>query len=182
MYDLKQQNSLLFAPIDKGFTSLLWLTTLVLCGTITSALLFEYVGGYIPCKLCLGQREPYYAAIPFCFLALSSHHTMNYKWMTRGCIAIIGCLMLFGLTLSIFHAGVEWHLWQGPADCGATAAGKIGNTKDLLAALKNTKAPSCDSATWRMLGLSFAGWNAVISAILAACSFWVALSAPKRDA
>ena len=32
--------------------------------TIGGALVFEHVFGYVPCKLCLMQRSPYYLAIP----------------------------------------------------------------------------------------------------------------------
>ncbi|RUU27092.1 disulfide bond formation protein B, partial [Mesorhizobium sp. M6A.T.Ca.TU.002.02.2.1] len=31
-----------------------------MAATVGSALAFQYLGGYIPCKLCLEQRTPYY--------------------------------------------------------------------------------------------------------------------------
>ena len=39
---------------------------------IATVLGFEHIGGYTPCKLCLGQREPYYMAIPVTGLALGA--------------------------------------------------------------------------------------------------------------
>jgi hypothetical protein len=35
-------------------------------------------------------------------------------------------------------------------------------------AIEHAQVVSCSEASWRMLGLSFAGWNAVISGLLAA--------------
>ncbi|MFL5200634.1 MAG: disulfide bond formation protein B, partial [Microvirga sp.] len=32
--------------------------------TVGGALIFEHAFGYVPCKLCLIQRNPYYIAIP----------------------------------------------------------------------------------------------------------------------
>ncbi len=37
---------------------------------------------------------------------------------------------------------------------------------DFAKSLESARAVSCTSAPWRLLGLSFAGWNAVISLAL----------------
>jgi disulfide bond formation protein DsbB len=66
----------------------------------------------------------------------------------------------------VFHAGVEWAFWEGPASCSPSVG--IGSAADMVSQLENTHAPSCTEATWRLLGLSFAGWNAVISLALVA--------------
>jgi disulfide bond formation protein DsbB len=39
-------------------------------------------------------------------------------------------------------------------------------------AIERATVVSCSEASWRMAGLSFAGWNAVISALLAAIAAW----------
>ncbi len=82
--------------------------------TVGSALGFQYIGGYLPCKLCLEQRYPYYAGIPLMALAVASS---GLKWpagLTRLLLALGGLLMLIGLGLAVFHAGVEWKFWAGP--------------------------------------------------------------------
>ena len=46
---------------------------------------------------------------------------------------------------------------------------------NMLNALRSTRVVSCTEASWRMFGLSFAGWNAVISAgiaVLALAGAW----------
>ncbi|TYC53719.1 disulfide bond formation protein B, partial [Rhodobacterales bacterium] len=45
----------------------------------------------------------------------------------------------------------------------------------MLDALKSVRVVSCTEASWRMLGLSFAGWNAVASAGLAVLALLAAI-------
>ncbi|MGA9658627.1 MAG: disulfide bond formation protein B, partial [Asticcacaulis sp.] len=70
-----------------------------------------------------------------------------------------------------FHAGVELKWWTGPQSC--TASGKDISLDQMAAFLAGatTKAPMCDVAQWRMFGISMAGYNAIVSAILAMLSF-----------
>ena len=78
--------------------------------------------------------------------------------------AIFGGLMLYGAGLAVFHSGVEWGFWQGPASCAPSIG--VTSAADMLSQLENTHAPSCTDAALRILGLSFAGWNALVSALL----------------
>ncbi len=66
--------------------------------------------------------------------------------------------------LAIFHAGVEWHFWQGPTTCSGAAPVAVS---DIMSALKTAHVPRCDEAAWRFLGLSMAGWNALVALVLA---------------
>lgn len=136
-------------------------------GTVGTALFFEHVLGYIPCQLCLAQRVPYYAGMPLA-VAAAYGAALNWpSWLLRGLLVAAGALMLYGLTLAVYHAGVEWHFWPAPASCGAVD-GRIetggGGILDALDAIP----PSCDKAPWRFLGLSFAGWNVPASLAFAA--------------
>jgi disulfide bond formation protein DsbB len=141
---------------------------------VGTALGFEHIAGYIPCKLCLAQREPYYAAIPVAAIAALS---AGLKWpacVTRGLLAVTGLLLVWTLALGAYHAGVEWGWWQGPADCGATSGNISSNVGDLLGDLTAKRPPSCDEAVGRFLGLSFAGWNVLAAAPLAVFAFYAA--------
>ena len=62
---------------------------------------------------------------------------------------------------------MDWGFWPGPSDCrgAATAAAKV---EDFLKQLESVKVVRCDAVAIRILGLSLAGWNAVICAALAA--------------
>ena len=78
--------------------------------------------------------------------------------------------MAVSLYLGAKHAGVEWGWWAGPTDCGAVAGVDTGG-KGVLDALDTVVPPSCDKAALRVLGLSFAGWNAVVSFVLMLVAF-----------
>ena len=137
---------------------------------------FEHIGGYIPCKLCLGQREPYYAAMPVALLAAVAAWRGWPAFVARGLLAIVGLLLVYTLALGVHHAGVEWAWWAGPSDCGAVAGGISTNVGDLLGDLTSRRPPSCDEAAGRFLGLSFAGWNVVAAAALAVVAWRGALA------
>lgn len=140
--------------------------TVAMAAVVGSALAFEHIGGYIPCALCLGQRIPYYIGIPLmAFAALSAF----LRWpplLTRLLILAGGALMAWGLFLAVRHSGVEWGWWEGPTDCGAAAGPIDTGGKGVLDAINGYMPPACNEAALRVLGLSFAGWNAVASLIL----------------
>jgi len=136
--------------------------------TVGTALGFQHIGGYIPCKLCLEQRLPYYIGIPVMALALLSSALKAPPVVTRGLLLAGALLMSWGLYMGVYHSGVEWGWWPGPTDCGAVVAPPSGGTGGVLDTLNAVVPPSCDQAAGRFLGLSFAGWNVVASLVLAA--------------
>ena len=71
--------------------------------------------------------------------------------------------MAYSLYLGVHHAGVEWGWWAGPTDCGAVDAGRTAAATACSTQIDAFIPPSCDKAALRILGLSFAGWNAVAS-------------------
>ncbi|WP_134494439.1 disulfide bond formation protein B [Microvirga pakistanensis] len=131
--------------------------------TIGGALVFEHAFGYVPCKLCLVQRNPYYAAMPLGLAAalLPPHWTRMGLW-------ILALIFLVSAGLGAYHSGVEWGFFVGPSDCGGGSGAGAGNVGDFLSQLQNTRVVSCTEAAWRFLGLSLAGWNVLISLALAA--------------
>lgn len=168
---------------ERGLAWTAWILLAGMVITVGTALAFQYLGGYIPCKLCLEQRTPYYAGIPVAALALLSALLRWGNWLTRGLLFICGLLMIYGAYLGVYHAGVEWSWWQGPADCGVVATSADTGSEGVLGILNDVVPPSCDEAAGRFLGLSFAGWNVVASLILAsfavfACS-GIRLTEPK---
>ena len=142
-----------------------------MAATVGTALAFQHLWGYIPCKLCLEQRVPYYIGIPVMALAFASSALKLPPLLTRGLLLAGALLMTWSIWLGAFHAGVEWGFWAGPTDCGVVAAPEAGGS--LLDQLDGVVPPSCDQAAGRFLGLSFAGWNVVASVALASIA-WVA--------
>lgn len=137
--------------------------------TVLGAWAFQIFGGYVPCALCLQQRLPYYVGLPVALVALVSAVAGGPAWLTRGALAVAGLVFVWGAYLGVYHAGVEYGWWLGPADCGAPS-GPVSSADDLLGALDHIRVVSCTEASWRfpdVWGPSFAGWNALISVVLA---------------
>jgi disulfide bond formation protein DsbB len=146
------------------------LIAIVLIGlvTIAAAWGFQIFGGYAPCPLCLQQRWPYYAVIPLALVLLSQ--AGRSPGLLRTGLLLITLIMLAGAALALYHVGIELKWWTGPVTCAA-AGGLSGGLPDLAGA----RIVRCDEAPWRFLGLSFAGWNLVISLLLAAIALGAAL-------
>ena len=158
-------------------TRLAGLLLIGMCAVIATVLAFQHIGGYIPCKLCLEQRQPYYAAIPLALAAIAGSYLAWPEKIIRLLLGLCGLAMLTTAGLATYHAGVEWQWWPGPTDCGATAGNISGDVSDLLGDIAATRPPSCDEAAGRFLGLSFAGWNIIASLILAA----IAIAGTRRE-
>jgi disulfide bond formation protein DsbB len=143
--------------------------------TILGAWTAQLAFGFLPCKLCLEQRIPYYVGLPIVAVAIGAAlYGLPSRWV-RLIMAVSGVVWGIGVYLAINHAGAEWGWWPGPSDCGTTgAADAIRTTEDLLNQLKGIRIVSCTAAAWRFLGLSFAGWNAVVSIILTAGAAYAA--------
>lgn len=134
---------------------------------VGTALGFQYIGGYIPCMLCLEQRVPYYIGLPVVLLAAVAAGLHLPGWVARLLLLAGALLMVWTCALGIYHAGVEWGFWLGPADCGAVASPAGSGSGGVLDQLNTVVPPSCDKAAGRFLGISFAGWNVVASAVIA---------------
>lgn len=153
---------------------------LIMAGVVGSALAFQYIGGYLPCKLCLEERIPYYIGIPLALLSAVLAGIVKSEKLTRLTLFVIGLLMAFGFILSVYHVGVEWKYWPGPADCGTDAVSITTNAGSLLADLNAIKPAACDVAAGRFLGISFAGWNGVAALVLGLVAFRAsALTTPR---
>ena len=133
--------------------------------TILTAHAFEQFGGYPPCPLCLQERYAYYFAVPAILVAFFAARG-NAIGFARIVLVLIAVGFLINAGLGVYHAGIEWKWWAGPATCaGGTEIG--WGAGGLAEQLENAQVIRCDEAPWHLLGLSFAGWNAVVSAVLA---------------
>jgi disulfide bond formation protein DsbB len=125
--------------------------------TIIGAFIFEWAG-YAPCPLCLMQRWAYYAAIPLSviFAAIARGNAGIARWG----LILLALIFIINSIFGVYHAGAEWKFWPGPETCG-------GSLGEGLPTLTNEPVVRCDEAAIRILGLSLAGWNALICAALA---------------
>ena len=86
-------------------------------------------------------------------------------------LALLVVAALANAWLGGYHAGVEWKFWQGPTDCTGEI-GNLGSAGNLLQRLDTVKVIRCDEVQWRFLGLSLAGYNVLISLLMAAVAAW----------
>lgn len=130
-------------------------------GALAAAWYFQLVVGLAPCPLCLDQRLPYYAAVPLGLLvAWGAARAPQRAGLWRAGLFLLTALMAVDAIIAIYHTGVEWQFWPGPTACTGTAPPVV---RDIMSALKTTRVPRCDEAAWRMLGISMAGWNALLA-------------------
>lgn len=119
--------------------------------------------GYAPCKLCLWQRGPHWAAVAIGLLALALPWRV-LPWASALAAAATGAL-------GLYHTGVEQKWWLGPASC-SSGGDLTGSAEDLLGQIMAAPLVRCDEVAWSLMGLSMASWNAVLSFALAAV--WIA--------
>jgi len=150
--------------------------TWLLLGALASAALlagahaFETFGHYAPCELCLKQREVHWLAL---WVGAIGYGVSFWRPnLARPACLLLGLVFVGSTIVATYHAGVEWKWWPGPAAC--TGGGHVGKitAADMAKLLSNDVGHivQCDEAAWRMFGISMAGYNAVISAVLAALS------------
>ncbi len=133
---------------------------ILMCGGISAslyagALWFQYVGGLMPCSLCLWQRWPHIIIV---LLAVIE----RFVRIPRLVLTAIALTAATSVILAAYHAGVEWQLWSGPGGCTASLTNS-GDLTSLTESLLATPVIRCDEVAWSFLGLSMAGWNSLFS-------------------
>ena len=141
------------------------LALLLPTGLLGGALLSQYVGGLYPCEMCYWQRWPHAAAI---LLALGAYF---FPTRARPLVMLAALAIAVSGAIGVFHAGVELGWWEGLTRCTATGATSL---QDIL----NVPLIRCDQVQWDFLGVSMAGWNAILS--LGGAAAIAALARSKR--
>lgn len=134
---------------------------------LVGALASQYVGGLYPCEMCHWQRWGHYAALGFAALSLimkgSGPASRILVWLALAGIASSGLV-------GFYHAGVEADIFEGFTQCTASAG---GSRADILAQIMAAPLVRCDDVQWSLLGVSMAGWNAIISLGTAGLILWL---------
>ena len=156
------------------------LVALAAGATLAGAWAFEWFG-YAPCELCLQQRYAYYLGAPLAALAAAAFAA---KWKRTGAfgLALVAAMFLANSVFGAWHAGVEWGFWTGPQGCSG-AFTKALDASDFMRQLETTKLVRCDEVAIRILGLSLAGWNGLVSlgiSMLASFGAWRAAMLKDR--
>jgi disulfide bond formation protein DsbB len=141
---------------------------------LLGALIFQYAGGLPPCEMCHWQRWPHIAAafVGLGGAGLGLAGAVPRSLTKATAVFAIAALALSGL-IGIYHAGVEWMLWEGPTACSG-----LGFDPGAPSGPDAFRIVRCDVAAWRLLGISLAGYNAMFS--LGAAALCLMLLRRKR--
>ena len=143
----------------------------IAAATIAGAWYFQLVLGLQPCPMCLEQRYAYYLAIPLAALVALAAGLHAPRGLLICGLVILALAALGNAVFGAYHAGVEWKFWPGPTDCTGPV-GNLGSAGSLLDRLDSVKVVMCDEIQWSFLGISLAGYNALISLLMAAIAGW----------
>ena len=145
---LKRENNLILIVI-------LFFVSLVLI----SAFVIEYGLSYQPCKLCLYERIPYILSI---LLIIKILFFKKYEKIT---LFILFLIFIASAVLAFYHFGIEQGFFSESFVC---KVGDLSGTlsKEQLLEQLNKNSISCKDVSFRVLGLSLATINTILSIIL----------------
>lgn len=143
----------------------------IAAATIAGAWYFQLVLGLQPCPMCLEQRYAYYLAVPLAAVVALAAGIHAPRGLLICGLVLLALAALGNAVFGAYHAGVEWKFWPGPSDCTGPV-GNLGNAGTLLDRLDSVKVVMCDEIQWSFLGISLAGYNALISLLMAAIAVW----------
>jgi disulfide bond formation protein DsbB len=135
----------------------------------------QYLGGLYPCEMCYWQRWPHGAAILCAGLAFTAPAASQ---RSRTLTLLAGLAIAVSGAIGVYHAGVELGLLEGFTTCTSTVRG--ATTEELLEQLRKVPLVRCDQVQWSFLGVSMAGWNAILSLGGAAVIAWLTLASRRR--
>lgn len=147
-------------------------TALASGAMLAGAHAFETFGGLRPCHLCLQQREWHWGVVAVSLVMLVALRFLPS--LSRWAVMLIGLVLLGSAAMGAYHVAVEHHWITAQCDVGDLGGGNLSfdPNAELIA-------PSCDQVAWSMFGISMAGYNALISLLLAFATFAIAI-APER--
>jgi len=146
-------------PLDKKSAGLAFVLGLA---TILGAWGSQVIGGLQPCELCLEQRMAYYYGLPILLVVLITWNRLPLAvWYIA--MTVVAAIFVWGTYMGAFHAGVEWGFWPGPTACTGVGGGMDFNDLNNL-----TPVIGCDVVQFRFVGISLAGYNALISLAIVA--------------
>jgi len=152
------------------------LALVVPAGLLAGALGSQYLGGLHPCEMCHWQRWPHYAALAFALASFAVRGRMPDKgrslvWLAALSIAVSGAI-------GAWHAGIELGVFEGVTQC-AIAGGGGQSSADIFAEIMAAPLVRCDQVAWSFLGISMAGWNAILSLGFAILILWLSIRRPR---
>ncbi len=166
-----------FAGGSGALTAAKALALLIPAGLLVGAYGSQYLGGLAPCEMCYWQRWAHWAALAF---ALGAFLLSSLPDRGRSFVWLAGFAILVSGGIGVWHAGIEAGIFAGVTECTATATGATAD--ELFASVMSRPMIRCDEVQFQFLGISMAGWNAIISVLGALMVAWLSLKRPRDPA
>jgi disulfide bond formation protein DsbB len=135
----------------------------------------EIWGGLYPCEMCWWQRYAHFAGLGFALLSLllrkAPDRGRSFVWLAALAILVSG-------GIGAYHAGVEADIFEGFTTCTSSTAAGL-SSDELLKAIMAAPIVRCEDVQFSFLGISMAGWNAILSVLAALSILWLSLRRPR---
>ena len=141
--------------------------------SLSIAYFIQYVLGHKPCNLCLIERIPYIASV----ILISLIFILNKFEKIISIIILL--FFIFGAIVSFYHFGIEQGFFKESLVCDLDKQFNSLSKEDILKELKK-KTISCKDVTFRILGLSLATINTIISLLFSIITLKIFLNYEKN--
>ena len=115
--------------------------------------------GHQPCNLCIYERIPYFLSA---LLIIKIFFYNKYEKIT---LLILCLVFMFSALLAFYHFGIEQGFFSESFLCNLKHQSEILSKEEILKEL-NQSIISCKEVTFKIMGLSLATINIVLSVIL----------------
>jgi disulfide bond formation protein DsbB len=152
------------------------LALLLPAGLLAGAYGSQYLGGLVPCEMCHWQRWPHWAALG---LAIGAFLLARMPDRGRSLVWLAALAIFTSGGIGVYHSGVEMGIISGATPCSQVPTAQ--NAEALYADLMSRSMVRCDEIQFKALGISMAGWNAIISISGALVIAWLSLKRPRTQ-
>ena len=127
--------------------------------TLSTAYFIEYILKHEPCNLCIIERVPYI----FSIVIIASNFI--FKKFEKIIFFFLCLIFIIATIISFYHFGIEQGFFSESLVCKTGDLSRILSKEQLLEQL-NKNSISCKEVSFRVLGLSLATINTILSIIL----------------
>jgi len=128
---------------------------------LISAFIIELALGHEPCKLCIYQRIPYFLSIILIGLIFF------VKKLEKITLLTLSLVFFISFVLAFYHFGIEQGFFQETTACFTDNLQNELTKEQILEKLKQSNI-SCKNVSFKVLGLSLASINSILSIVLSA--------------
>lgn len=134
----------------------------------------QYLGGLAPCEMCYWQRYAHWTALA---LAIGAFLFARLPDRGRSFVWLAALAILASGVIGGYHAGVEMGVFEGLTQCTSMVSGT--SPDELLRSVMSAPMVRCDEIQFEFLGISMAGWNAILSVASALTVLWLSFKRPR---